>query len=206
MTLTNNYIRREIKLKKKLIVMLAVMGLSAMGTAGFCVRAEENESETSQTEITEETSNENETTFQVGIWPEIAGESGITYDNLFEVILDEDCYDYWYEYCAEAVGEEEAEATVEMLQGFISSDLYGEEAVEAYADADSFSFDCWYINDAKSFTFSYNNSARFLTAMYTRVRMRQGNSHISFSGMIPWKKPTISSSGMAVTWKNCRAI
>ena len=40
-----------------------------------------------------------------------------------------------------------------MLKGAISADLYGPAAVEAYAQSGSYAFDCWFINDAKQFTF-----------------------------------------------------
>lgn len=89
----------------------------------------------------------------LGIWPEIAGESGTSYENLFKVILADDCYEEWYHFCAEAAGEETAKDTVEALQGSISAEIYGAEAVEAYKEADGYAFDCWYIHDADIFTF-----------------------------------------------------
>ncbi|MBQ9031254.1 MAG: hypothetical protein IJ106_16225 [Parasporobacterium sp.] len=88
----------------------------------------------------------------VGILPEIAGENGTTYTNLFEVILSEEYAQVWYDYIAAIVGEENAAATAAGLQGSISSELYGEEAIEAFADG-GMAFDCWYINDVQSFTF-----------------------------------------------------
>ena len=86
-----------------------------------------------------------------GILPAVAGE-GTTYVNLFDVILDEAYYPLWYDCCAAVVGEENAEATVSGLQGSISSPLYGEGAIEAFAEG-GMAFDCFYINDAASFTF-----------------------------------------------------
>lgn len=88
----------------------------------------------------------------VGVWPEIAGEDGTTYVNLFDVILDEDCYQLWYDYCAAVVGEELAADTVARLQASISSDLYGEDAIAAFADG-GMTFDCFFINGVESFTF-----------------------------------------------------
>ncbi|MDO4633476.1 MAG: hypothetical protein Q4B01_06420 [Eubacteriales bacterium] len=86
-----------------------------------------------------------------GILPAIAGENGTTYANLFEVILDEQYDQLWLDYCTEYVGEENAEAAAEMLKSSISAEVYGEEAIEAYADGGT-AFDCWYINDAAAFT------------------------------------------------------
>ena len=89
-----------------------------------------------------------------GILPLVAGEDGTTYANLFEIILDEDCYPIWYDYCAAVVGEENAADTVAFMQGYISSDLYGEEAIQVFGDGQNgMAFDCFYINDAASFTF-----------------------------------------------------
>ena len=93
----------------------------------------------------------------LGIWPEVAGEDGTSYQNLFEVILDDNCKDYWHDFCVEAVGEENADATVEALQASISADIYGEEAVKAYENSENYAFDCWYINEATAFTFYEND-------------------------------------------------
>ena len=93
-----------------------------------------------------------------GVWTEIAGENGTTYPNLFKVILNDDNYSYWYDYTAAVVGEDVAKDTVDYLQGFISADIYGQEAVDAYSKGDSFLFDCWYINDVDTFRFEGNTA------------------------------------------------
>ena len=93
---------------------------------------------------------EMENTF--GVFPAVAGEGGTTYVNLFDVILG-DSYDVlWRDYIAAVVGEENAAVTVAHLKDSISSDLYGEQAVEAFADG-GMAFDCFFINGAESFTF-----------------------------------------------------
>ena len=90
---------------------------------------------------------------EFGVFTAIAGE-GTTYVNLFEVILADEYEDYWTEKCAEIVGDDAAGETAEMLRSYISCDLYGQEAVDAYAaDPDQMGFDCWYISDARSFEF-----------------------------------------------------
>ena len=89
----------------------------------------------------------------------IAGENGAAYENLFSVILDEKYASLWHDYCAAVVGEEQADAFVQMLKGAISADVYGEEAAAAYAGSGSYAFDCWFIHDAALFTFYPDHSA-----------------------------------------------
>ena len=90
---------------------------------------------------------------ETGVWPQIAGENGTTYANLFEVILAEDCDTLWNDYVGAVVGEDAAADTVAALKGSISSELYGEDAIAAFADG-GMAFDCWYINGVDTFTFA----------------------------------------------------
>ena len=77
----------------------------------------------------------------------ISGEDGTTYINLFEEILQEKYDDLWLKYCDNDTDR------ASMLKDYISGDLYGEEAYEAYGDgSNGFIFDCFYINDVQSFT------------------------------------------------------
>lgn len=94
-----------------------------------------------------------------GAWADIAGETSTSYDNLFDVILDDKYSDLWYKYCAAVVGEDGAEAAAQALKGSISSDRYGQEAVDYIAESGAAAFDCWYINGAKQFTFNADNTA-----------------------------------------------
>lgn len=72
---------------------------------------------------------------------------------LFDVILSDDYDSVWEEHCKAIVGEENAAEAVEMLKSFISGDVYGDDAVALYGDgSEGFIFDCWYLNDVKSFT------------------------------------------------------
>ena len=83
----------------------------------------------------------------------ISGKNGTTYSNLFDVILSDDYDSVWEEHCKAIVGEENAAEAVEMLKSFISGDVYGDDAVALYGDgSEGFIFDCWYLNDVKSFT------------------------------------------------------
>ena len=116
--------------------------------------SEESEAETSETESDSEAEAETEASSDdFGVWTALAGDNGTTYPNLFKVILSDEDYSYWYDYSAAVVGEDNAKSTVDYLRSFISADIYGDEAVAAYADADSFLFDCWYLNDVDTFTF-----------------------------------------------------
>lgn len=88
----------------------------------------------------------------------IAGENGTTYTNLFSVILDGQYDAIWHDYCAAVVGAEQADAIVQMLKGAISADIYGPDAVAAYASG-GYAFDCFFINGAERFTFRPDLSA-----------------------------------------------
>lgn len=110
----------------------------------------------------------------------VAGKDGMTYGNLFEVILNAKYDALWEKYVAEAMGTETADPeTVKMLKGSISSELYGAAAVEAFSGKDSYAFDCWFINDAKTFTFH-----RDLTATVTLTDGTQKTYTYEFAGPI----------------------
>ena len=50
-----------------------------------------------------------------------------------------------------------------MLKHYISRDIYGQDAVDAYTSPELVGFDCWYINGAKSFTFDGHDVTTALT-------------------------------------------
>lgn len=130
-----------------------------------------SDAETTASETTEETEEaaepeageETETPTDFGILTDIAGENGTTYANLFTVILDSQYDDLWLSKAAAIVGEDAAQENVDYLKGFISADIYGEEAVEAYKDAGYFMFDCWYLADVDTFTFDGDTVTTKLT-------------------------------------------
>ena len=102
-------------------------------------------------------------TADFGIFPEIAGENGTTYANLFDVILSAGSDGVWTEKCAAIVGEDGAAEAASYLKSYISRDIYGQEAVDAYTSPELVGFDCWYINGAKTFTFSGDTATITLT-------------------------------------------
>ena len=119
---------------KKLMTLLLALCLSVMPLAAFGEAAQEDGAS------------------DFGVFPAVAGESGTTYVNLFEVIVTDEWYDEWLANAAAAVGETAAPELVAGLQGSITSELYGEEAAAAFENG-GYAFDCWYINGARAFTF-----------------------------------------------------
>ncbi len=73
-----------------------------------------------------------------------------TYDELFTVICDQKYDQVWLDKCGAIVGEDMAESCAEMLKSSCSSTIYGDEAVEAYTDAESMQFDCFFYQWCKA--------------------------------------------------------
>ena len=71
---------------------------------------------------------------ETGVFPAIAGENGTTYVSLFDVIISGKWTPVWQDYIAAALGEDAAPDMTARLQSSITSDLYGEAAVAAFAD------------------------------------------------------------------------
>ena len=95
-----------------------------------------------------------------GVLTAIAGENGTTYENFFDVTLAEENHGLWYDCTAAITGESAAEDTIAFMQGYISSEMYGEEAISYYSenpDAQTV-FDCFYINGLKLVTFDPDNT------------------------------------------------
>lgn len=80
-----------------------------------------------------------------------------TYVPLFSVLNLPEYDDLWVGYSADLVGEEDAQAVADMLRASTTAEIYGEEAVEAYAaDPDSMSFDCYFTEGVDKFVFDGN--------------------------------------------------
>ena len=95
-----------------------------------------------------------------GVFTAIAGENGTTYENFFDVTLAEENHELWYNCTAAITGESAAEDTVAFMQGYISSEMYGEEAIAYYNENPEAQtvFDCFYINGLKLVTFNPDNT------------------------------------------------
>ena len=75
-----------------------------------------------------------------------------SYQELWPVILADKYQQTWLDDCAALVGEENAEAAFEKLSSMVTGDVYGEDAVEAYANGGGAYF-CGFTNDLATLTF-----------------------------------------------------
>ena len=170
--------KRLIALLLGLCLLLGLTACTSSAPADTETPAASADAETTAPENTEETEapaepeqpaepeaeeEETEAPADYGILTDIAGENGTTYANLFTVILDDQYDDIWMAKAVPIVGEDTARENVDYLKGFISADIYGEEAVEAYKDAGYFMFDCWYLDDVDTFTFDGDTITTKLT-------------------------------------------
>ena len=64
-----------------------------------------------------------------------------SYQELWPVILDDQYTQLWLDNCAALVGEENARAAYEKLSSMVTGTIYGEEAVQAYANGGG-AYDC----------------------------------------------------------------
>ncbi|WP_296691314.1 hypothetical protein [Ruminococcus sp.] len=80
-----------------------------------------------------------------------------TYDELFTVICDEKYDQIWLDKCEAFVGKDMAESAAEMLKSSCTATIYGEDAVNAYTNAEDMRFDCYFINGVKQFVFNGSN-------------------------------------------------
>lgn len=75
-----------------------------------------------------------------------------TYQELWPVVLADEYHQVWLDASAELVGEENAEAAVEMMISMVTGTITGEEAVEAYKDG-NMAYCCDFLQDVEQFTF-----------------------------------------------------
>ena len=87
------------------------------------------------------------------IFKALAGENGTTYISLFPAIITEAWNPLWQDYIAAVMGEGSAPDMTAVLQGSVTSDLYGEAAQKAFQDG-GYRFDCDFINGVERFTFN----------------------------------------------------
>ena len=118
---------------KRILVFLLTLCLLSISAAGLAEAAPEGDN---------------------GVFPAIAGEAGTTYVSLFDVILADEYAPLWHDFIAPVTGDGAADAAVTGLQGSISGQLYGEDAIAAFADnPEHIAFDCFFINGVEAFTF-----------------------------------------------------
>lgn len=80
-----------------------------------------------------------------------------SYQELWPVILADEYKQTWLDDCTALVGEENAEAAFETLSSMVTSDVYGEDAVEAYANGGGAYF-CGFTNSLATLTFDGETS------------------------------------------------
>lgn len=80
-----------------------------------------------------------------------------SYQELWPVILDEEYESLWLENCADLVGEENAQSAYEKLVSMVSGEIYGAEAVEAYADENGV-YDCEFTEGVQTLEFDGDTS------------------------------------------------
>ena len=80
-----------------------------------------------------------------------------TYQELWPVILDEKYEQTWIDDCKELVGEENAQAAYEKLASMVSGEVYGEDAVKAYADGNGV-YDCAFTEGVATLEFDGETS------------------------------------------------
>lgn len=109
-----------------------------------------SEEKTSETETQEE--NSEETAKQLMV--DLTG----SYQELWPVILSDEYKQIWLDNCKALVGEDNAQAAYEKLASMVSGEIYGEEAVEAYADGNGV-YDCHFTEGVAQLEFDGTTSA-----------------------------------------------
>ena len=80
-----------------------------------------------------------------------------SYQELWPVILADEYKQTWLDVCTALVGEDNAEAAFEKLSSMVTGDVYGEDAVEAYANGGGAYF-CGFTNSLATLTFDGETS------------------------------------------------
>ena len=80
-----------------------------------------------------------------------------TYQELWPVILDDQYQQLWLDDCAALVGEDNAQGAYDKLSSMVTGTIYGEEAVEAYADGSGV-YDCSFTEGLSTVEFDGDTS------------------------------------------------
>lgn len=76
-----------------------------------------------------------------------------SYIELWPVLFSEEYEQEWLDASAAIVGEENAQEAVDMMTAMVSSDIYGEEAAEEYADGEGGAYFCGFTQDLARLSF-----------------------------------------------------
>ena len=149
------------RLMKKFVGVAAALALSASllvgcssGTASSAPVSASSAAESTASSVEEAASsavNEEEAAAQ--LLNDLTG----SYQELWPVILADDYKQTWLDDCAALVGEDNAEGAFEKLTSMITGDVYGEDAVKAYANGGGAYF-CGFTNDLATLTVDGENS------------------------------------------------
>lgn len=128
--------------QKKLLTLLltAAMSFSMLTGCGQSEASESNKTETtasSETATKKEKAADKKEAEATQLMKDLTG----SYQELWPVILADEYKQTWLDDCKELVGEENAEAAYEKLASMVSGEVYGEDAVKAYADGNGV-YDC----------------------------------------------------------------
>ena len=149
------------RLMKKFVGVAAALALSASllvgcgsSTASSAPVSASSAAESTASSVEEATSsavNEEEAAAQ--LLNDLTG----SYQELWPVILADGYKQTWLDDCAALVGEDNAEGAFEKLTSMITGDVYGEDAVKAYANGGGAYF-CGFTNDLATLTVDGENS------------------------------------------------
>lgn len=123
-----------------LSLLLALALFSGCGTTSAPVEtasSAETESSAVESQAPAETATDENETAAAALLEALTG----SYQELWPVILADEYEQVWLDNCTALVGEENAEAAYEKLASMVTGEIYGEEAVEAYADGGAV-YDC----------------------------------------------------------------
>ena len=111
-----------------------------------------------------------------------------TYVELFPVLSMDEYHSAWLEATAPLVGEENAEAAMELLLSMCMAELYGAEATEKYTDdPDSMAFNCYFLGGVDKFIMDGNvitgvdeNGETVFTHSYQPMDLENENGFIFY--------------------------
>lgn len=151
------------RMMKKVLGTVTVLALSVSLLAGCGSTAASPVSSVASTAAESTTSSVVSETTSVAADENVAAATQLlndltgSYQELWPVILADEYHQTWLDDCTALVGEENAEAAFEKLSSMVTGDVYGEDAVEAYANGGGAYF-CGFTNDLATLTFDGETS------------------------------------------------
>lgn len=147
-------------MKKKILALLMTLAVAAFAAVG-CSSNEASQPAQESAAQTESISPEAEPTEATQADKSAEGEQLLadlkgTYEQLWDVVLADKYSEDWLEAASAIVGEENAQGAVEMLKSSVTGELYGQEAVDAYANSEGGAFNCSFLQGVDQFTFDGN--------------------------------------------------